>query len=305
MKKLIPILVLLAGSSYSQEAAPGRQSFGDSPSRTTTASIPTPEPDVSLPAESGYSSSLDTKIDTGSEPVATPQSPDTRLRRFNWRAASNQSFMFLATEHGFRMSQSKTRVELGGRFWEDYRNAVSGLGGWGDTDSIFTNYVAHPMQGAVTGYIQIQNDPGGIFREFGKDPGYWKSRSRAMLWSALYSTQFELGPVGEAAFGNVGKKRGTMGMVDLVMTPLGGFGLIVVEDALDKKVVERLEAGTDSIIRRRFYRMAFNPQRSFANLLRFKVPWHRDTRILRWDLGTSLRPISQPTSDASSLHTAR
>jgi hypothetical protein len=84
----------------------------------------------------------------------------------------------------------------------------------------------------------------------------------------------------EAAFGNVGKKRGTMGYVDLVMTPVGGFGMIVAEDAIDQYWIKSLEEGTSGLNRRRLYRMILNPQRTFANVLRWKKPWHRDTRTI-------------------------
>jgi len=293
VRRLLLTLVLLASTASAQVASPDRHSFGDASPSVAAAAEAEATP-------SGESSSRDTKIE------ASPflRTPDVRPLRtgFDWQAASNQSFFFLGIEHGIRMSQRKTRAELGGRFWEDYRNAVSGLGGWNDTDSWFTNYVAHPMQGAVTGFIQIQNDPRGMKLEFGDGPEYWRSRTKAMGWAALYSTQFELGLVSEASFGNVGKKRGTMGFVDLVMTPVGGMGLIVVEDAIDKKWIERIEAGGAGPGKRRFYRMALNPQRTFANLLRLKKPWHRDTRPMDWDASPVkvLAPAAKEPAPATS-----
>ncbi|HUS20148.1 MAG TPA: hypothetical protein VMZ25_10905, partial [Terriglobales bacterium] len=270
-KSFIPVLVLLAGHLQAQITQRTRLAYGD-----------TPPPSIPSPASSSteYSSSNDTKIET-SPLLRTPDVKKMKIG-FDWQAAANQSFFGLAIQHGIRMSQRKTRTELDGPFFEDYRNAVSGLDGWGDTDSVFTNYVAHPFQGAVTGFIQIQNDPHGIRQEFGRHGVYWRSRTKAMAWAALYSTQFELGPVSEASIGNVGRKRGTMGFVDLVMTPVGGMGLIVAEDALDKKWIQGLESHTPGLNRRRVYRMVFNPQRTLANLLRFKKPWHRDTRSIDW-----------------------
>ena len=207
-------------------------------------------------------------------PVAPP------ARRFDWNAAARQSFYFLSLEHGFRMVQRKTRRELGGKFWDDYLTSAGNVQGWGDGDGFFTNYVGHPLQGSVSGYIHIQNDPGGRQLEFENTRAYWMSRTRAFGWAALYSTQFELGLVSESTIGNVGKKKGTHGYVDLVMTPVGGFGMMVAEDALDRYVVQKLERGTHSKAKVRFYRMFFNPSRSLANVFRMKVPWHRDTRNL-------------------------
>jgi len=101
---------------------------------------------------------------------------------------------------------------------------------------------------------------------------------RAFGWAAIYSTQFELGPISEATIGNVGKKKGTAGYVDLVITPTGGMGMIVLEDVLDKYLLKKLEQHTVGIKKRRFYRMVFNPQRTLANFLRGKALWHRDSR---------------------------
>ena len=154
---------------------------------------------------------------------------------------------------------------------------MKGLNTWKDRDSTFTNYVAHPMQGAVTGYIQVQNDPKGKRASINDGSIYWKSRLKAMAWSAAYSTQFELGPYSEATIGNVGKAPGTMGYVDLVMTPTGGLGFMIAEDAFDHFVVARLErhAGPPMM---RAMRMVFSPNRTLANVLRFKKPWRRDNR---------------------------
>ncbi len=274
---------MLGGSLHAQVDERERQAYGNA--------APDVSDSTSADSADGESSSKETKIES-SPFIRTPDVKKLKVG-FDWQAAANQSFFFLAIEHGVRMSQGKTRREFGGPFFEDYRNAVSGLSGWGDTDSEFTNYVAHPMQGAVTGYIQIQNDPDGSKRGFGRDPEYWKSRARATAWAALYSTQFELGLISEASLGNVGKKRETMGFVDLVMTPVGGLGLILAEDAIDKKFIEGMESRTNGLNRRRLYRMFLNPQRTFANLLRFKKPWHRDTRTIDWEPADRVVPAER------------
>jgi hypothetical protein len=199
---------------------------------------------------------------------------------FNWGGALKQSGLLLGVQHSLRMLQEKTRNRLDGKWWQDYLTSIEGLQGWNDGNPIITNYVGHPMMGAITGYIQIQNDPQGILLEWAPhDSNYWKSRMKAMFWAALYSTQYELGPLGEAMIGSVGFDRGTMGYVDLVVTPTGGLGMILLEDWLDKRVVAKLERGK-SERQARFLRVVLNPQRSIANLLRFKRPSHRDTRSL-------------------------
>ena len=136
------------------------------------------------------------------------------------------------------------------------------------------------MQGAVTSYIYTNNNKTGKMAEFGANRAYWNSRLKAMAYSAAYSAQFELGPIGEASLGNVGSTSvpGTMGWVDLVVTPAGGLGWQVTEDALDRYVIRTLENKLrwgPAIVA---LRGVLNPSRSFTNVLRLRVPWHRDTR---------------------------
>ncbi|MEX2262137.1 MAG: hypothetical protein WD696_09310 [Bryobacteraceae bacterium] len=207
---------------------------------------------------------------------------------FRWRPALLQSTLFTLIEHGARLAQQGTREELRGPFFKDYFTAVRGLGGWDDGDPFIANYIAHPLQGAVSGYIQIQNDPKGMSQEFGRSREYWKSRLRSMLWSTAYSFQFEMGPLSEAAIGNIGKKPGTMAAVDLVVTPLGGLGWLTGEDALDRYVIARLEGRYSSLAYRAILRTMLNPSRAMANLLRMRAPWHRDTRDGITRIGKSL-----------------
>lgn len=219
-------------------------------------------------------------------PAIAPATPVYKVdarddRSFAWRNALEQSFRFLSIQHGMRLTQGKTRREFGGPFLHDWGKSISGVDGWGDGDSMFTNYVGHPMQGAVSGYIQIHNDPSGKFLEFENSPAYWKSRLKAMAWSAAYSTQFEIGPLSEATIGNVGMRPGTSGYVDFVVTPTWGFGFIVAEDIVEKYLIRKLEDGAASSNRIRVYRTLLAPQKSFANVLRGKWPWFRDGRPVR------------------------
>lgn len=212
---------------------------------------------------------------------------DSHAKSFGWRSALEQAFSFLMIEHGFRIAKEPTtRKELAGPFFADYVESVKGLGGWADGDELYVNYVGHPMEGAVSGFIEVQNDPRGSKMQFGHE-GYWKNRLRAMAFTTVYSTQFEIGPISEASIGNVGRDRrkdlpnGGQGFVDLVITPTVGTGWLIAEDIVDRYVIEKLEAKTSN----RFLQMmvrGLNPTRSFSNMLRGKVPWHRDTRGGVW-----------------------
>src|SRR5262245_16990588 len=204
---------------------------------------------------------------------------------FNWKGTIQQSLIFLGVMHAFRMvTEQGTRAELKGPFFADYFGSIKGLRGWRDGDPTYVNYVGHPFQGAVSGFIQIQNDPKGRRQEFNlRSKSYWNSRLKAFGWSAAVSVQFELGPLSEASLGNVGLKpsktsQHPMGYVDLVVTPVVGTAWLVGEDILDRYVISQIE----SKIGRRLVIIAvrglFNPTRSFANLYRGKWFWYRDYR---------------------------
>jgi hypothetical protein len=208
-----------------------------------------------------------------------------KKEKFHWEVALIESGVFLGFQHGFRMMQKKTRRELGGPFFRDWKQSVKNLRGWGDGDNIFTNYIAHPGQGAITGRIFINNSDRSKKQEFGKSKKYWESRLKAMAWSAAWSTQFELGPISEASLGNVGlrQKNGhsTMAYVDLVMTPITGTGLVIAEDAVDKYFLRNwLEKKTSNKFVIKIFRSLSTPTTSIANMLHLKRPWKRDSRPL-------------------------
>ena len=212
------------------------------------------------------------EVDQAGEKLASDES-------FHWSTAFKQSLVFLGVQHGYAMTQPKTRQDLRGPFFKNYVRSVKSLHGWEDGGRFFTNYVAHPMQGSLLGFIQIQNDPKGMTLSFDNSNAYWRSRLKALAWSAAWSTQFEIGPVSQASIGNVGL-HGKQTYVDLVVTPIGGFGWIVLEDFVDKNIINMIERRSSG----NFYikiasRTFLNPSRSAANLLRFKPPWHRDSGL--------------------------
>lgn len=211
--------------------------------------------------------------------------PRTVKEKFHWKPALIESGIFLGIQHGFRMTQNKTTRELDGPFFKDWGRSVRNLRGWGDGDSIFTNYVAHPLQGAATGRIFVNNSDFAKKQEFGKSKAYWESRIKAMGWSAVWSAQFELGPISEASLGNVGlntvRGHSTMAYVDLIVTPVVGTGVLIGEDAIDKYVLKNwLERKVGDKNTLKLLRSVLTPTTSFTNLLRGKVPWKRDSRIL-------------------------
>ncbi len=151
-------------------------------------------------------------------------------------------------------------------FWHDYLASTQHFyfNQWGDGDDFIVNYIGHPLEGAVTGYIQIVNDPKGRDLTFGKSRSYWTSRLRALAWAAVYSANFEAGPIlSEAALGNEGGyfyKPGcdpylscakasnkpitnNTGWVDFTITPVVGLGWIILEDAIETEFTDRWAPG--------------------------------------------------------------
>lgn len=211
--------------------------------------------------------------------TATAQpSSSVGKRETNVKAALADSFKLAMLEHGIRVAfQPKTRRELGGPFWSDYRRSVRAPTSWEDTDSWLVNYIGHPIHGAAAGLLWADHAAdAGV--EFGLDSRYWSSRGRAAAFSAAYSFQFEIGPLSEASIGNVGLRPQTTGWVDYVVTPAGAFGLMVAEDALDKYLIEWIERHTANRVARAVVRMVFNPSRLLANLAQGRTPWYRHGR---------------------------
>ncbi|AMY11909.1 hypothetical protein LuPra_05178 [Luteitalea pratensis] len=238
-----------------------------------------------------------TLVDSSTDRLEVSQPSRERVRpddtRF-WQAADthggvmaavSDSVRLLSLQHAFRVSlSSKTRGELGGPFLKDYGSSVRMPHTWGDGDGWVINYLGHPSQGATSGWVWLQNEAGAERQTLGRSRRYWTSRGRALAWSAVYSTQFEIGPYSEASIGNVGLRPETTGWTDYVMTPVGGLAMIVAEDAIDQHLVRWLERHTNNEPLRAIYRSFMTPNRAMANVAGGRWPWHRTTRDLgeRW-----------------------
>jgi hypothetical protein len=230
-------------------------------------------------------------------------SPESATEHFHWGRALTESFTFLLIEQAyvvhtdFRWVVSQNGIPFN-HYWRDYKQSLSEWtqSGWNDGDPNWFGYIGHPIQGALTGFIQIQNDPKSRTLEFSRTKAYWKSRLRAAVWNAVYSTQWNLGPLSEVTVEKYGAKdrapwnaNGTfpcntshcytgVGQIDIVMTPIGGMGWLIGEDFLDKKVVRHIESGTQNRLLIDTARVALNPIRSGANMLHGEHPWYRANR---------------------------
>jgi len=224
------------------------------------------------------------------EPPAEPGGID-------WSSLLVQSLGFLGIEHSFRWVTEEGTRHPHRSFFDGYVDSLNSLHGWADGDPFYVSYVGHPMQGAVAGFLFVQNDRKYRAVEFGKNRQYWKSRLRAAAFAWVYSEQFEIGPLSEASIGNIQAFFPQQGFVDQVATPAIGLAWIIAEDSMDRYIIERIEARTHNPYVRLLVRGGLNPARSMANLIALRVPWHRDTRPGVWE---SPRPASEHPSPENS-----
>lgn len=212
-------------------------------------------------------------------PIRQPRLPSGDEAGVDWSPLFHASGRFLAVEHLFRLiTEPGTRAGLKGSFLQNYAKAVGNLHGWADGDPFYVNYVGHPMQGSVAGFLWLENDRKYRHTEFGKNHLYWKSRLRAAAFAWAQSTQFEIGILSEASIGGIQAIYPQQGFVDHVITPTLGMGWMVAEDAIDKYFIRPIEDRTTNRWARLVARLAMNPSRSFANLMQAGAPWHRETR---------------------------
>ena len=220
----------------------------------------------------------------------------------HWKAAFWQSFGFLVVSHGFRfVNDPGLRYLMFHKpFWHDYWASTDNfhMSRWGDGDDFLVNDIGHPMEGAVYGDIFINNDPRGRAARFGKSSNYWHSRLKAVVWATAWEAYFEIGPIfSEAAIGNEGgydyspgcgithpcpydpahPPKGTTnntGWTDFVTTPLIGFGWIVMEDAIERELVDRI-AKDSPALKYKILRGSLAPSHTVANVFSGKTPWFR------------------------------
>jgi hypothetical protein len=237
-----------------------------------------------IPLPSSYSTSTSTSLpirtDTFIKPIERVSSASQQNTNVNWRGLTKGTFAFLAVMHGFRFAtEPATRQAIAeNHLFKGYFNAVGNLHGFSDGDPFYVNYIGHPMQGAVCGFIWANNDNAYKDVYFGRDRRYWKEKLRGGAYSYLFSVQFEIGPLSEASIGNIQSYYPAFGFVDHVITPTVGLGWEIGEDAIDRYVVRGIERRTDNRYIRLLARGLLNPSRSFANMMDGKLPWYRTNR---------------------------
>lgn len=198
---------------------------------------------------------------------------------FEWHSATRQAWLYTGVMHSFRFAtEAGTRDALNGPWFHDWMASISEIRGWDDGDPFITDYVAHSMEGSIFGFIQRNNDP--LYRNvmWGSGRVYWISLLRALSFSSVMSTQWKIGPASEGSLGNV-QLHESPGFIDFVNTPTLGICEMMSEDIADRYVITGLENRTSNRIVLILARSFLNPSRTFSNLMAFKEPWYRTTRI--------------------------
>jgi len=216
---------------------------------------------------------------SGTGAILEPVKPDKEDTRVHWAPAFWESLYYTGIMHAFNLSmQPGTRDTLNGHWLQHWTSSVSELRGWSDGDMFMAPYVGHPIEGSVFGYVFRQNDPKYRTVQFGDGRDYYISLLRSMAYSAVWHTQWKVGPISEASLGNV-MLHASPGFITLVDTPTLGAVTMLAEDAADRYVIMGLENRTSNRMVIILARSFLNPGRTMGNLLAFKCPWVRDTRL--------------------------
>ena len=99
-----------------------------------------------------------------------------------------------------------------------------------------------------------------------------------MAYSAVWHTQWKIGPASEASIGNV-MLHASPGFITLVDTPTLGALTMLGEDVADRYLIMGLENRTSNRALIILARTFLNPGRTMGNLTAFRAPWVRDTRL--------------------------
>ncbi len=255
------------------------------------------------------------KLDDTRDPKKTTQfAPLTEEEsRYHWKGLLLQSLEFNMMESAFRLSQDDVLRSLTANkpFWHDWLASMKqfNMGRWNDGDSFLVNYIGHPLQGAVGAYLEIQNSPTQS-RIRWNEPGYWDSRFKAFLWTTIFSTHSEISPIGEAGLGSEGgytydvkcilhcndtthpssgKYTNNTGWVDFIVTPTVGMLWVFGEDVIDKEISDRIaNHAKPNAVYPKIIRGSLNPARTFANAVRGRKPWYRDSDYAVWGDGPGI-----------------
>ncbi len=207
----------------------------------------------------------------------TPESGNQE--RFKWGPATYESLLYTGIMHSFNLgTEAGTRDAMTGPWLENYLDSVSELRGWSDGDKFVAPYIGHTIEGGIFGYIYRQNNPKYRNVQWGDGREYYMGLLKSMAYSAVWHTQWKIGPASEASIGNV-MLHASPGFITLTDTPTMGMIDMIAEDAADRYAIIGLENRTANPLILLLARCFLNPSRSFANVMAFRKPWARPTRL--------------------------
>jgi hypothetical protein len=284
--KQIPVLALSISDSKNSAETLQRpdesRGVDDSDSLDSPASVVNPtlhSPSQDAPILGYPNLALDRDPATDYYRSIQPVLPSHSNYRVRWLTAINESLLFTGIMHTFNVwTEAGTRDTLNGHWFQNYIGSVGELRGWSDSDTFMAPYVGHPLEGSIFGYIFRQNDPKYSNVQWGDGRVYFLSLLRSMAWSAVWHTQWKIGPASEASIGNV-MLHASPGFITLVDTPTLGAVTMIAEDAADRYLIIGLENRSPNRAIIILARSFLNPGRTFANLMAFRVPWRRDMRL--------------------------
>ena len=223
-------------------------------------------------------SKLPDSLDNSGTMIRSVPSPNYESK-VEWKIAIQESLLYTGIMHTFNLwTEAGTRDALYGVWFKNYLDSVGELRGWSDSDRFMAPYAGHTIEGAIFGYIERQNDPRYRRVQFGDGRNYYMSLLHSMAYSAIWHTQWKIGPISEASIGNV-MLHASPGFITLALTPCLGTIDMLAEDAADRYAIMGLENRTTNRPLIMLARSFLNPGRSFANVVAFHMPWRRDGRL--------------------------
>ena len=202
-----------------------------------------------------------------------PQKPAaTRFEPASWSKVTLYGLQLTFYEHVMRVAtQDFTREQLKGKFWPEYFDSIGVPDHWGDKDGWEVNYLGHAISGGAFTRIWMDQREG----PFTTKAAYARSLGRALIYTDVFSVQYEIGPMSEASIGNVGLNRKDLGWSDYIWTPLGGVLWTVGEDLIDRYALTYIDKHVPFLMARAAARMILNPSRMLANIGQNRAPWSR------------------------------
>ena len=256
--------------------------FADTPlTEARIAAVGSPKPlDLTIPLPfERPANNLFVLANLSSSAATNPRDRPASPAKFRFWPSFGESMLYTGIMHTFNIAtEPGTRDALNGPLLKDYLRSMGELRGWSDNDRFMAPYVGHPIEGSVFGFIERQNDPKYKQVQLGDGRDYWVSLLRSMAFSAVWHTQWKIGPLSEASIGNV-MLHASPGFITLVDTPTLGFATMLAEDAADRYLIVGLENRNTNRALIILARSFLNPGRTFANIMAFKPPWDRSTRM--------------------------